>query len=257
MEAVLSKLPPAVLLVAYAVFWAWEGISAARANVPMPGRRWQNLCISAVSIFISAAAGFGLIAISAFVASRHWGFLGIISGPIWFGVAIGLVALDVVDYWRHRLSHRLGLLWRLHRVHHSDVAMDVTTSFRNHPIEMVIRPLFFMAAIPIFGVPPLSLVLQPLLQLPILVFQHANVRLPERLDRALALLLVTPGMHTVHHSRQKNQTDSNYSTWLSIWDRLFGSFTPFPIAVRIGLDGFDDPRAQTISGILATPWRPL
>jgi sterol desaturase/sphingolipid hydroxylase (fatty acid hydroxylase superfamily) len=139
-------------------------------------------------------------------------------------------------------------------VHHTDIAMDVTTTFRNHPVEMALRPLFLAVAVVAFGVPPLAVLIQPLLQLPVLVFQHANVKLPPALERVLSWLIVTPGMHLVHHSRTEPETNSNYATWISVWDTLFLT-REHASPAALGLDGHDTARHQTLFGMLATPWR--
>jgi sterol desaturase/sphingolipid hydroxylase (fatty acid hydroxylase superfamily) len=204
---------------------------------------------------IHATTGAGVLWLSAVAATRQWRLLALTGLPDWAAISARVLLLDLTDYGRHRLSHRVPVLWRLHRVHHSDVAVDVTTSLRNHPIEMLLRPLFIAGAVLVFGIAPLALLLQPVLQLPILVFEDANIRLPPALDRALAWLIVTPGMHLVHHSNARRQTDSNYATLLSVWDRLLGSFTPTSVPPKIGIDGFDQPGDQTIVGMLATAWR--
>jgi sterol desaturase/sphingolipid hydroxylase (fatty acid hydroxylase superfamily) len=255
MQETLSQLPPLLLVATYLVFWCWEALYAARQRFTGRFRRSRNLAISLVCIAVSATTGAGVLWLSAVAATRQWGLQPLTGLPGWAAILAGVLLLDLTDYGRHRLSHRVPVLWRLHRVHHSDVAVDVTTSLRNHPIEMLLRPLFIAAAVLVFGIPPLALLLQPVLQLPILVFEHANIRLPPALDRALAWLIVTPGMHLVHHSNVRRETDSNYATLLSVWDRLFGSFAPTSVPPKIGIDGFDQPGDQTIVGMLATPWR--
>jgi len=257
MAAVLSQLPPFIIVTAYALFWAWEVVSSAR---PRPGaeppfRRIRNLGVTVLTIAISAATGAGLLFLSALAEARHWGLLAYVHPAAWAAVAVGILALDIADYWRHRISHFVPVLWRLHRLHHSDPVMDVTTSFRSHPIEFLIRGALFGSVVLVVGVPPLSLLLMPVLQLPILLFQHANVRLPVAFDRTLAFIVATPRMHLVHHSRHAPQTNSNYATFLTIWDRLFGSFRPSVAPDAIGLDGHDGPHYQTLAGMLLTPWR--
>jgi sterol desaturase/sphingolipid hydroxylase (fatty acid hydroxylase superfamily) len=145
-------------------------------------------------------------------------------------------------------------LWRLHRVHHTDPRIDITTALRSHPVEQLLRPLFVVGAVIAFGIPPLAVLIYPLLGLPVLLFQHANVQLPASLDRALVWLVSTPSMHLVHHSRRTVETDSNYATGLTLWDRLFGTFSPSTAPRGIGLDGFDGPGQQTLLGMLRNPW---
>jgi sterol desaturase/sphingolipid hydroxylase (fatty acid hydroxylase superfamily) len=206
-------------------------------------------------IVIAAASGAAVLWVSAFAVEQRWGVMQWVDAPPVLACIVGVLVLDLADYVRHRLTHAVPLLWRLHRVHHSDLAIDVTTSLRNHPLEILLRPLFLSVAVLAFGISPLAVLLQPLIQLPILVFQHANIRLPPRLDRALAWMIVTPGIHLVHHSRVREEADSNYSTALTIWDRLFGSFRPAVPPAAIGIDGFEQPRDQTMFGMLATPFR--
>jgi sterol desaturase/sphingolipid hydroxylase (fatty acid hydroxylase superfamily) len=168
---------------------------------------------------------------------------------------LGVLLLDLTDYWRHRISHATDWLWRLHRVHHTDLAMDVTTSFRNHPLEMLLRAAFLAVATLAFGIPPMALLLQPILMLPVLVFQHANIRLHRALDSTLAWLIVTPGMHVVHHSRAPAEADSNFATLFTVWDRLFRTFRPSTTPAVFGVEGFEGPNARTFSSMLVTPWK--
>jgi sterol desaturase/sphingolipid hydroxylase (fatty acid hydroxylase superfamily) len=255
MEETISRLPPLLLIAAYAVFWAWEALYAARPQPGQRARRGRNLALSAICIVIAAVSGTAALWLSALAEREHWGLMQLLEMPAAVACVAGVVLLDLTDYVRHRLSHAVPLLWRLHRVHHSDLAVDVTTSLRNHPIEILLRPVFLSVTVIAFGIAPLAVLLQPLVQLPILVFQHANIRLPAALDRALAWLIVTPGMHLVHHSRARLEADSNYATFLTVWDRLFGSFRAAGIPAAIGIDGFDQPRNQTMVGLLATPFQ--
>ena len=254
MNATLSQMPPLILVAAYTLFWGWESVASARRNAGFRFRRARNMALTLVSFLLGGATGAALLWLSAYVASRQWGLLPQTHWPDWALCIAGLLILDMTDYWRHRLSHNLPILWRLHRVHHTDIAMDVTTTFRNHPIEMALRPLFLAVAVAAFGVPPLAVLIQPLLQLPVLVFQHANVKLPPALDRALSWLIVTPGMHLAHHSRTEPETNSNYATWLGLWDTLFLT-REHASPAALGLDGHDTARHQTLVGMLATPWR--
>lgn len=251
----LSRLPLPLVIGAYALFWAWEAIGTRGEAGAQPGRRRGNLLISIMSILLSGLIATGLLALAVWTSERQWGLLALVRMPPWAAWLLGLVLLDVTDYWRHRISHAVGWLWRLHRVHHTDPAMDVTTSFRNHPLEMLLRAAFLAPAIVVFGIPPMALLLQPILMLPVLVFQHANIRLPPWLDRALAWLVVTPDMHVVHHSRVMSEANSNFATVLTIWDRLFRTFRTANRPATLGVDGFEGSDARTLGAMLATPWR--
>jgi len=162
MEQTIAQLPPLFLFAAYTVFWGWEAFYAARPRPGQRGRRAHNLALSAICIVIAAASGAAVLWLSAMAAREHWGLMQGVELPATPACIAGLILLDLTDYLRHRLSHAVPLLWNLHRVHHSDLAVDVTTSLRNHPIEILLRPLFIGVTIVAFGIAPLAVLLQPL-----------------------------------------------------------------------------------------------
>jgi sterol desaturase/sphingolipid hydroxylase (fatty acid hydroxylase superfamily) len=142
-------------------------------------------------------------------------------------------------------------------VHHSDPAVDVTTTIRQHPVEGVIRYAFMSAFAISLGAPPAAFAVYRLWSALSGLLEHANVRLPTQIDGLLSLVVTSPNMHKVHHSRAARQTDTNYGNIFSLWDRLFSTFTPARYGTDIvyGLDGSDDPKAQTAAGLLAMPFR--
>src|SRR5262249_46266604 len=152
-------------------------------------------------------------------------------------VALGVAVFDLAAYVLHRLKHRYSWLWRLHRMHHSDPELDVTSSVRFHPFEIVTNAAMFAAVLVGFGIPRLSLAIYYAIVIPSNLLQHANIRFPAVVDRVLCILLVTPGMHQTHHSRIQNETDSCFSDGFSIWDRLFGTYRRAdPAKLQFGLD---------------------
>jgi len=175
--------------------------------------------------------------------------------PLWLHACTAVLVLDIWTYWWHRANHLIPLLWRFHRMHHSDPWMDVTSARRFHPGEIVLSSLLRVPLIALLGIHLWELVLYELLMGIIVDFHHANIALPEPVDRLLRTVIVTPAMHKVHHSRVRAETDSNYTSLLSVWDRIFGSFRlrPEPSAIRIGLDGWSGASHQTLPGMLATP----
>jgi sterol desaturase/sphingolipid hydroxylase (fatty acid hydroxylase superfamily) len=252
MNEMLARLPALIFVVLFGGLWMWEALATAR---PFDGdglRRRRNLAISLVNFLLGGLAAATMLGASTWIAATGWGLAA------WPGSGIavigGVLLLDMTDYWRHRVSHRWPPLWRLHRLHHTDLRIDITTALRSHPIEQLLRPLFVVGAVVVFGIPPLAVLIYPLVGLPVLLFQHANVQLPAPLDRALVWLISTPSMHLVHHSRRAVETDSNYATGLTLWDRLFGTFSPSTSPHGIGLDGFDLPGHQTLGGMLRNPW---
>jgi sterol desaturase/sphingolipid hydroxylase (fatty acid hydroxylase superfamily) len=254
MQAIIEHLPPILFVVAFAAFWTWEWIDAARATPGGGGRKGPNLALTAINFVLAGVIASILVAASGWVTQQRWGLAGL-EWPQWLVVLLGVLALDLTEYARHRISHRIPLLWRLHRVHHTDVQVDVTTSLRSHPLEQALRPLFDAAGVLLVGIAPLTLAVHALLQIATLLFQHANIALPPRLDRFIALLTPTPAYHVVHHSRRRFQTDSNYGACFTIWDRMFGTLQPAAGEIPLGLDGFDAARDRSFAGLLANPWR--
>jgi sterol desaturase/sphingolipid hydroxylase (fatty acid hydroxylase superfamily) len=173
----------------------------------------------------------------------------------WGQLVLGIVGLDLFAYFAHVTMHKLGWMWLFHRMHHSDAMVDVTTAFREHPGETLWRVSWHIAGVFVFGTPAWVLVTYLTLSALNAQLEHANIRLPERLDWWLRLLFVTPNMHKMHHSRYQPETDSNYSNLLSIWDRLGRTYNCGPsfAELRYGLDGFDDREKQSLSGLLKMP----
>jgi sterol desaturase/sphingolipid hydroxylase (fatty acid hydroxylase superfamily) len=173
-------------------------------------------------------------------------------------IAAGVILLDfTVGYLAHRGLHIFPTLWRFHRIHHSDVFVDVTTTYRTHPVETFWRFLFVIVPVWTLGIPAQAVVIQRLLQATNGILEHSNVRLWRPLDRVLSLVWVTPNVHKIHHSRDVAETNSNYGNVLSIYDRLLGTFTPADRAFSVvyGLDDADPARLASLSGLLVMPFR--
>ena len=189
-------------------------------------------------------------------SSAGSGVLGAWALPAWGTVLLVVVTLDGFAYAAHVLLHRLPLAWRIHRVHHSDPYVDVSTAFRQHPLETVWRHSFQTAGALLLGASPRAVAIYLSLSALNAQLEHAHVAWPPRLERWARLLFVTPAMHRVHHSRFQDDTDTNYSNILSLWDRVFGTFrAPRPgESIRCGLDEFDAPERQRTGALLALPF---
>lgn len=175
--------------------------------------------------------------------------------PVWVHAAGAMLLLDAWTYLWHRLNHVIPFFWRFHRVHHSDPNMDVTTASRFHIGEIFFSSLFRIPLIILFGVYLWELVLYETVMFAVVQFHHANVHLPGKLDRIMRVIIVTPAMHRVHHSRWQPETDSNYSSLFSFWDRVARTFrlNPEPKNIRPGLEEFDRDEDQTVKGLMITP----
>jgi sterol desaturase/sphingolipid hydroxylase (fatty acid hydroxylase superfamily) len=173
--------------------------------------------------------------------------------------ALAFLALDCLIYWQHRLLHRIPALWRLHRMHHSDVEFDASTALRFHPAEIVLSMLIKMSAVVALGAPLLAVLAFEIALNAGAMFNHSNLRLPLALDRAMRRVLVTPDMHRVHHSVHAREYNTNFGFTVPWWDWLFRSYTDQPAdghaTMRIGLDTFREDKEQRLIALLGQPGR--
>ena len=228
-----------------------------RAVEPKPWREARNLAVAAVSAAALRVAEQPVTGpLSALVERRRWGLLKLWRLPAWLEVALAVLLLDYTLYAWHVLTHKRPWLWRLHVVHHVDLDLDASTALRFHFAELVASVPWRAAQVLLIGVSPLSLsVWQTLLFLSIL-FHHSNVRLPAEVERRLNSLVVTPRMHGIHHSVVKEETNSNWSSGLTLWDWLHGTLrldVPQD-AVVIGVPAYRDAGEVTLPKILAMPF---
>ncbi|MDK2971333.1 MAG: hypothetical protein PWP23_1088 [Candidatus Sumerlaeota bacterium] len=254
------KLP--ILAASVATLWLAESLAPHFAAFvrDMRARRrhaLRNAGLGLMNGLLGVALLGALIAGSVALADAYQvGLLRAAPLPEWAKAIAALLLFDCWMYWWHRINHVVPFLWRFHRVHHSDPRMDVTTALRFHPGEIVLSTAARLLVVNLIGMDLRCLALYELIALPIVAFHHSNIAMPRRADSAIRWLVVTPWMHWVHHSTERAETNSNYSSVLSLWDRLFGSyrFRPDPDAIRFGLDEFpDETRHQGVAGMLKTP----
>jgi sterol desaturase/sphingolipid hydroxylase (fatty acid hydroxylase superfamily) len=239
----------------------WETVAEFRSPVRSPLVRWSNNI--ALGILGFALERWLLIAtgLSAALYARHagWGLLNNVALPEPVLIVLSVLFLDMLFYGIHRVWHAVPLLWRFHCVHHSDTEFDFSVGFRRHPVELLANAMLAAPLIIVLGVPVLAVVLFQILRAATLIYEHANVRLPERLDRFLRYFVVTPNMHRIHHSSIQAETDSNYSDLFPVWDRLFGSYRAHPAALQesmqFGLDYFREPGEIKLHRMLLQPAR--
>jgi sterol desaturase/sphingolipid hydroxylase (fatty acid hydroxylase superfamily) len=217
-----------------------------------------NLALTAIAFGTNLVMNVALVSALVWMEARGLGLLRMFDVHSVAATIAAIAALDLATYGAHVAMHKVPFLWRLHRVHHSDPVLDVTSSIRQHPGESAWRYLALAACAIGLGVGPGAFAVYRVLSAVTAIFEHANVRVPLGVDRVLSLVTTWPGVHKIHHSRDAALTDTNYGNVLSSWDRLFGTFTPVDrvAAVEYGLDGEDDPKLQTTAALLATPFRP-
>jgi sterol desaturase/sphingolipid hydroxylase (fatty acid hydroxylase superfamily) len=222
-------------------------------------RALPNLVLAGGVLLTNLSLASLTASLSAWVCRNNIGLLSGIRLHPGLLTAAAIVGLDLSAYVAHLLLHKIPLGWKFHRVHHSELEVDVTTAFRQHPGETLWRSLWQFLGTAVLGLPlwgvPLYLSLSGLNAL----LEHANVRMSDRLDRWLRLLIVTPNMHKIHHSRLATETDSNYSNIFSFWDRILRTYTARANyrELRYGLDGFGGKEKQTLIGLLSGPFRPF
>lgn len=182
------------------------------------------------------------------MTTPDFGLFGALAWPFWLEAVLAILALDFAVWVQHVLTHRVPILWRLHKVHHADVDIDMSTALRFHPLEIALSMLFKMAVALALGASLLAIIIFELLLALLPLFNHANLALPRRVDKILRLILVTPDMHRVHHSVIMHETNSNFGFCFSLWDRLARVYRAQPEAghqgMTIGLSDYqtEDPK---------------
>lgn len=254
-------------LVLLAVLLSWETaypfFEFFRAAPRERGRHAvRNLVLGGVNAGVVAVVFVGLWGIVALWAEQHrfgllhWGEALLGARP-WIHAFGAVILLDGWTYTWHRINHVIPFFWRFHQIHHNDAMMDVTTANRFHTGEIVLSSLLRVPVIALLGVRLWELAIYETLMFAVVQFHHANIGLPGWLDRALRVVIVTPAMHKVHHSRWRPETDSNFSAFLSVWDRIARTFRlrSDPATLRLGLDGWDGADDQAFSGMLRGPFK--
>jgi len=256
---------PLIRLVAFAgIFVAmavWEVLAPRRDQKLGRGTRWpSNIGIVVLDtvlvrlVFPTTAVGLALV-----TEGRGWGLFLALDVPAWASVPLAVAALDFAIYLQHVLFHAVPALWRLHRMHHADLDIDVTTGARFHPIEILLSMGIKLGVVAVLGTPAVAVLAFEVLLNATSMFNHSNVRIPIWLDRVLRWIVVTPDMHRVHHSIVACETNSNFGFNLPWWDRLFGTYRDQPAAghetMTIGIEQFRDPTEQRLDRMLTQPFR--
>ncbi len=240
------------------MLWEWR---QPRRTLNLPrGRRWPaNLGIIVVdSVAVRLVFPVLAVGMAGLAADQGWGLFNQLNAPFWLAFIASLLLLDLAIYAQHVIFHRIPWLWRLHRMHHTDLDFDVTTALRFHPLEIVLSMLIKLAVVVALGAPAVAVMLFEVILNATAMFNHGNVRLPLSLDRRLRWVVVTPDMHRVHHSVWAEETDSNFGFNLPWWDRLFGTYRDQPrdghTGMTIGLEYFRDRRATDLPQLLLQPF---
>ena len=261
----LLEFEPVIRLSAFAGIFAvmalWELAAPRRPLYVSKKLRWfSNLGIVVLNTAVARVVfPMAPVAFAYFAAERGWGVFNILEWNVWLELVIVVVLMDFFIWLQHVMVHAIPLFWRLHRMHHADVDYDVTTGARFHPIEILLSFAIKFAVIALLGASPIAVLVFEVLLNATAMFNHANVRLPLRLDAVLRLFVVTPDMHRVHHSVVPQECNSNFGFNLPWWDRLFGTYTAQPEvgheAMTIGLDMFREECEERLDQMLVQPFK--
>jgi sterol desaturase/sphingolipid hydroxylase (fatty acid hydroxylase superfamily) len=238
----------------------WEVWRPRRQFSPGKARRWvTNLTLTVFNTLVVRLT-VGAVAVNAalFAQQRGWGVWSLLHVPAWGNIVLSLMVLDFAIYLQHVLSHALPVFWRLHRVHHTDLDVDVTTGLRFHPLEILLSMLYKAALVLLLGAHPAAVIAFEVILNAASEFNHANVRLPTALERILRKVVITPDLHRIHHSVVVAETNSNFGFSVPFWDRLCGTYRDQPSqpqpTMPLGLQDYRDARALGLGRLLLLPF---
>ena len=231
-----------------------------RSVEPKLRREARNLSVAGVSAIALVLAERPIVMpLAATVENRGWGLLRQLGFPFWLEIAVALLLMDYTFYIWHVLLHRVPLLWRFHLAHHVDLDLDASTALRFHFTEMLASIPWRAGQVAVFGLTPLTFSIWQCVFLVSILFHHSNIDLPIRWERRLNKIIVTPRMHGIHHSIVERETNSNWSSGLTIWDWLHGTLrlnVP-QTEVTVGVPAFQEPNSVTLPRVLAMPFEHL
>ncbi len=257
-NTLLSLDPNYLLLGLIIIFFVLETFFSRRER-PNVGSKinhlFQNVLFQLLAIALGTVIGFMVITTFNWISTYQLGLFNYITVPYWFKILTGVIILDLSDYWFHRFDHVSPLLWRQHRVHHSDTSMDASTSFRTFPTDLIFFTLGELIFCLVFGLDIMSMNIFLFLLIPVLIIQHTSLSYPAWIDKTFGWLFMMPNYHKVHHEQDQYYTDSNYGTILIIWDKLFGTFKIKPVdEINYGLKEFEGARKQSFLYQVRSPF---
>ncbi len=257
-EAILRLV---VFLAVFFIMALLELLIPRRQLSVSKGRRWvSNLGISILnSMLVRILIPLAGVGAAIWAEDRNWGLFNLVEIPDWIAVLVFLLIFDLLIYFQHRLFHLIPLLWRLHRMHHSDLDYDVTTGNRFHPLSILISALIKLALVLVLGPLAIAVVIAEVLLNATSMFNHSNILLPVPLDKLLRYFIVTPDMHRIHHSVDVQEHNRNFGFNFPWWDRLFGTYLAESKldqqVMHIGIQGFEDDASISLIDLLVQPFR--
>lgn len=254
----MSPAVPLIAAFAVVLLWAEHRWPLRQRRESTPRRLGRNLVMAGLSAATVRLCELPLVLpLAQLVDNRGWGLLGWLALPSWAALPLALLLLDYTLYVWHVLNHRIAWLWRFHAVHHLDLDMDASTALRFHAGEILLSVPWRAAQVVLIGVDPAILALWQAALFVEILFHHSNLRLPSRLDRALSYLIVTPRLHGIHHSIIEAETNSNWSSGLTVWDRLHHTLRTdvLEAPIDIGVPAYRSASQLRLWAILLLPFR--
>jgi len=245
------------------IFWIIEGaipLFTLKYKKTKLKHALVNLGFTAMHLLIHTALAVLIVLLSDWCSQQEFGLVHWLGAGTLLTILISFLALDFFGGWLvHITEHKLGILWRFHVVHHADNNVDATTGLRHHPVESVLRGVFFFIAIFVSGAPIYAVMIYQTILILFVAFTHANINLPKWLDNGISYIFISPNMHKVHHHWKQPFTDSNYGAVFSIWDRAFGTFKKLdPSAIRYGLDRYyPNEKDEDFMSLMKKPFQKL
>ena len=249
-----------VLVLTFAACALWETFRPRRALSASTARRWANHAVIWVLSDVAVVWIYraGAVVVASVAGAGHYGLLTRVGLPFGVRFAIGILLLDLLRYSQHYLYHAVPVLWRIHRVHHSDPDYDWSTGLRFHPVEVLLTQGIYLGAIALIAPPALAVLCLELADAAVNLFVHANVTLPPWIETRLRRLVITPDMHRIHHSEVVAEQNTNFGIVFPWWDKLFGTYLPEPAAgqdgMAIGLREYAHPRDIGLVSLLVQPF---
>ncbi|MEO7532015.1 MAG: sterol desaturase family protein [Sediminibacterium sp.] len=227
-SSLLQFIQPYAIAIAFLVVFIAEHIFPAHSEKKDVWHDVNNFALGVINGGLTFVCGYYFQQLMVYANGHHIGLFQWLHLPFWIALILQIVLIDISMYWWHRLNHSFDWLWRFHKVHHSDKSMNTSTVARFHFMELFLSFIFRIVFFPILGFSVTAILLYSFLFFPVVILHHSNIRISRSFDHLLRVLIVTPRMHRIHHSKKRVECDSNYSSVFPWWDSLFGSYIKEP-----------------------------
>ena len=217
-----------ILAIVFVLIYAWENLSPQKQFTGVVKHNLQNVIIGAINLVITFFGGLYFAKYLDWCELHKFGLLFFVSASFPVKALLAFIIADIIMYWWHRLNHRISFLWRFHSFHHLDLQMNSTTAIRFHVFELLLSFIFRMLLYPLFGINSVMVIIFSTIHFTMIIFHHSNIRITHSADKFVRLFITSPEMHRIHHSDRWEETNSNYTSILSCWDWIFGSYVHKP-----------------------------